>query len=93
MPVSIGGRQAGHDPFRRVHWLPRMRRCLPGEKRRRSSTCRKEHASLCGLSPAAIAVIFVGGVAAAKLTSHWDTRVPDYVLYQLVPAANEQTHP
>jgi polyferredoxin len=42
---------------------------------------------------ATIAIIFFGGVAAAKLTNHWDTRVPDYVLYQLVPAANEQSHP
>jgi polyferredoxin len=42
---------------------------------------------------AAIAIIFFGGVTAAKLTNHWDTRVPEYVLYQLVPAANEQSHP
>ncbi len=42
---------------------------------------------------AAIAIIFFGGVAAAKLTNHWNTRVPDYVLDQLVPAANEQSHP
>src|SRR6185312_15896353 len=42
---------------------------------------------------ATIAIIFFGGVAAAKLTSHWDTRIPDDVPYQLVPAANEQSHP
>jgi hypothetical protein len=42
---------------------------------------------------ATIAIIFFGGVAAAKLPSHWDTRIPDDVLNQLVPAANEQAHP
>lgn len=42
---------------------------------------------------AAIAAIFFGAVTAAKLTQHWDTHVPEYVLYQLVPAANEQSHP
>jgi polyferredoxin len=42
---------------------------------------------------AVIAVIFFRAVTAAKLTDHWDTHVPEYVLYQLVPAANEQSHP
>ena len=42
---------------------------------------------------AAVALIFFGAVTAAKLAKHWDTRVPDYVLYQLVPAANQQSHP
>ena len=50
LPVSIGGRQTGHDPFRRVHWLPRMRRGLPERKTRCSSNCRARHASRRGLS-------------------------------------------
>jgi polyferredoxin len=42
---------------------------------------------------AAMVIIFFGAIAAAKLTNHWEMRVPDNVLYQLVPAANKQSHP
>ena len=42
---------------------------------------------------AGIAIIFFGAVTAAKVTHHWNTNIPDYVLYQLVPTANVQSHP
>ena len=42
---------------------------------------------------AGIAVIFFGLVGYAKLTKHWDTRVPQAVYFQLVPNASEQRHP
>jgi polyferredoxin len=42
---------------------------------------------------AAIAIIFFALVGYAKLTHHWQTRLPDKVFLQLVPSANEQQHP
>ncbi len=42
---------------------------------------------------AGIAVIFFGLVGCAKLTKHWDTRVPQAVYFRLVPSASEQAHP
>lgn len=50
-----------------------------------------------GLSPmtvaAAIVVLFFGIVAYAKWTGHWETKIPSSVYMQLVPTANEATHP
>jgi polyferredoxin len=49
------------------------------------------------LSPAAvaaaIAIIFFGLVAYAKIAGHWDTKIPRAVYMQLVPGANEASHP
>ena len=49
------------------------------------------------LSPAAvaavIAVLFFGLVGYAKLTGHWNTNIPHNLYMQLVPTANESTHP
>ena len=49
------------------------------------------------LSPAAvaaaIAIMFLGLVFYAKLTGHWDTKIPRAVYMQLVPTANEAGHP
>lgn len=42
---------------------------------------------------AGIAVIFLGLVGYAKLTDHWQTRLPQQVFLRLVPAADEQGHP
>ena len=42
---------------------------------------------------AAIAILFFGLVAYAKMTGHWDTNIPRAVYMQLVPGANEATHP
>ena len=40
-----------------------------------------------------VAIIFAGLVGYAKLSGHWDTRLPNQVYFQLVPAAGEQQHP
>jgi polyferredoxin len=40
-----------------------------------------------------IAVLFVGMVGFAKSIGHWNSDVPDYVYRQLVPQANEISHP
>jgi polyferredoxin len=49
------------------------------------------------LSPAAIAagiaILFFGLIAYAKITGHWETRIPHAVYMQLVPGANEASHP
>lgn len=49
------------------------------------------------LSPAvvaaAIALLFFGLVGYAKLTSHWNTNIPRDAYMQLVPTANESSHP
>jgi polyferredoxin len=42
---------------------------------------------------AGIAVVFCALVGYAKLTDHWQTRLPQEVFMKLVPAANEQHHP
>ncbi len=42
---------------------------------------------------AAIAVLFVGTVAYAKLSGHWDSAIPKQVYLQLVPDARSATHP
>jgi polyferredoxin len=40
-----------------------------------------------------IAIIFFTLVGYARLSGHWHTRMPDQMMMQLVPAANEQEHP
>ena len=42
---------------------------------------------------AGIAVLFFGITGYARLTGHWETHLPDSVYQQLVPHANEATHP
>ncbi len=42
---------------------------------------------------AGAAIIFFGIVGYAKLSGHWETRIPDQVYFQLVPAASDQLHP
>lgn len=42
---------------------------------------------------AGIAVIFCGLVGYAKLSGHWQTRLPQEIFFKLVPAADEQQHP
>jgi len=42
---------------------------------------------------AAIALLFVGIVGFARSAGYWDGDVPDYVYRQLVPRANEISHP
>ena len=42
---------------------------------------------------AGIAIVFLGLVGYAKLTSHWDTHLPEQLYFQLVPHANEAQHP
>jgi polyferredoxin len=42
---------------------------------------------------ASIAILFFGLVGYAKLSGHWETRLPKQVYLQLVPLAGEQAHP
>ena len=42
---------------------------------------------------AGIAVVFLGLVGGARLSGHWNTRLPDHVYMHLVPHAAEATHP
>ncbi len=42
---------------------------------------------------AAIAVVFFGLVGYAKLSGHWDTRLPRQVYFDLVPQASQTQHP
>jgi polyferredoxin len=42
---------------------------------------------------AGIALLFLGLVGFAKVTGHWTSRIPNSVYQQLVPHANEATHP
>jgi polyferredoxin len=42
---------------------------------------------------AAIAVLFFGLVGYAKLSGHWDTRLPQQVYFELVPHASDAQHP
>ncbi|HEX8925549.1 MAG TPA: hypothetical protein VF786_07130, partial [Terriglobales bacterium] len=42
---------------------------------------------------AVIAALFFGVVGYAKLTHHWQTVVPDSVYMELVPNAEQESHP
>ncbi len=42
---------------------------------------------------AGIAIVFVGLVGYAKLSGHWDTRLPQQIYFQLVPHADDAQHP
>lgn len=42
---------------------------------------------------AAIALVFFGLVGYAKLSGHWDTRLPQEIYFQLVPQASQTAHP
>jgi polyferredoxin len=41
----------------------------------------------------ALAAIFLGAVAYAKATHHWESNIPNHVYMYLVPHANEVNHP
>ena len=41
----------------------------------------------------AIAVLFLGIVGYAKVSGYWSSDIPDYIYRQLVPRANEVSHP
>ena len=55
---------------------------------------RKLHRAIPAWSiAAAIAVVFFGLVGYAKLSGHWETRLPQQVYFELVPHAGEAQHP
>ena len=43
--------------------------------------------------PGGIAALFLGCVVVAHWSGYWDTNLPERVLMQLVPRANEFEHP
>ena len=66
--------------------LPPRRASVPAERwRRRALTAL----TVCGV----LAYIFFGLVLFARATSHWQTNLPRSVYMQLVPRANQLTHP
>ena len=75
-----------------MHCVPGVRRCV---SRERCAGLRDaaQDATLSTAIAAAIAILFFGLVAYAKMTGHWDTNIPRAVYMQLVPGANEATHP
>jgi len=40
-----------------------------------------------------LAALFFGGVGLARITRHWQTNISDDIYQQLIPHADEQTHP
>jgi polyferredoxin len=42
---------------------------------------------------AGVAIVFCGIVSYAKVTNHWDTHIPARIYMELVPKAQEFTHP
>ncbi len=40
-----------------------------------------------------LAALFFGGVSLARITHHWQTNIPDDLYRQLIPHADEETHP
>jgi ferredoxin len=42
---------------------------------------------------AGLAALFFGVTAAAQLTGHWDTPIPDWMYRELIPKAREFSHP
>ena len=53
---------------------------------------RRRRLSPAGVA-AGIAILFFGLVSYAKLTGHWETKLPPSVYMRLVPTADEATHP
>lgn len=49
------------------------------------------------LSPVAavivLAALFFGGVGLARLTHHWQTNIPDETYREMIPSADQQSHP
>ncbi|UCF38904.1 MAG: 4Fe-4S binding protein [Acidobacteriota bacterium] len=45
------------------------------------------------MAAAAISIVFLGVVAGARLTGHWHTQLPDDVYFDLVPRAEQFSHP
>jgi len=42
---------------------------------------------------AAIAIVFFGLVGYAKLSGHWETRLPQQIYLELLPHASDAQHP
>jgi hypothetical protein len=40
-----------------------------------------------------VAVIFLGTVVLARMSGHWNTNLPQSIYMELVPKANEFSHP
>lgn len=63
----------------------------------RKSATREERWRRRTLTPvvvcAVLAYIFFGVVLFARATNHWQTNIPNHVYMQLVPRANQLTHP
>ena len=56
-------------------------------------TLGRRHRLRPAVMAAAIAAIFLGIVAVARLTRSWEARLPDAVYFELVPRAAEFAHP
>jgi polyferredoxin len=54
---------------------------------------RSRHSLPAWALAAGIGIIFLGSVEYARLSGHWQTRLPEQVFFTLVPAANQQLHP
>jgi hypothetical protein len=66
--------------------LPPHKAATPAERWRKRVL---SPAIICGL----LAYIFFGLVLFARTTNHWQTSMPKSVYMQLVPRANQLTHP
>ena len=40
-----------------------------------------------------VAVLFLGFVGMGVLSGHWHTQIPDWMYFELVPKANQYSHP
>ena len=73
-------------------------RCPCSSPCRRGGSWRLSNAGIGALSgrwplPGILAYIFIGLVLLARATNHWQTNMPRAVYMDLVPHANELSHP
>lgn len=72
--------------------IPMVREAQNGEAEKIAARWRRR-----ALQPryvaAAIAIIFFGLVGYAKVSGHWQTNLPKSVYFELVPNADQQSHP
>ena len=104
LPGRSAGRPPGADPVRGVQRMHGLRRGLPAAKCTAVCVAAEAHcAAHAALVPArsraagrrrAFSRISSSAVILlARVTSHWQTNIPRTVYMNLVPQANELTHP
>jgi len=91
VPIGVGGGQAGENHLGRMYGMSGMRGGVSGGRCLRMGT--KDGRMPVWAFAAGVAILFFGVVGYAKISGHWKSEIPQAVYGQLVPRANEASHP